>query len=152
MYLYDLAIYLHIAYGCTCITNDNICGLFYRDAQVKTPTTQKAATSNPFEEDLGDSNSGADPSNPFEDDFDSEDSDLDGRDREDSIYDMHASKDLDLSSRTRPRTDSESNYLHEESTKDEPLILDMMEDHFGLPEDLSRLKGREISIVASVLA
>ena len=134
------------------MTHGDICSLFYRDAQVKKPTAQKAATSNPFEEDLGDSNSGADPSNPFEDDFDSEDSDLDGRDREDSIYDMHASKDLDLSSRTRPRTDSESNYLHEESTKDEPLILDMMEDHFGLPEDLSRLKGREISIVASVLA
>lgn len=81
--------------------------------------------------------------NPFEDGFESDDSDFKGRDREESIYDSHTSSGLDdLSRSTRQRTDSDSNYLHEEEiVQDEPLVLDMMEDHFGLPEDLSRLKG-----------
>ena len=74
--------------------------------------------------------------------MDSVDSDFQTRDREESIYDTQTSNELEFSIRTRERTDSESNYLQEDAVKDEPLILDMMEDHFGLPEDLSRLRGR----------
>lgn len=87
------------------------------------------------------------PSNPFLDDGEGEDnSDLDEQhDLENSIYDIESSQDFTFSRSSRKRTDSDSNMLYDEtgtSANDEILIGDMMEDHFGLPGDLTRLQGR----------
>lgn len=81
--------------------------------------------------------------NPFEDIAASDCSDVEGRDGEESIYDVYPSE-INFSSRTR--TDSDSNYLQNEEVglQDEPLIVNMLDDHFGLPGDLSRLRGRNI--------
>lgn len=70
---------------------------------------------------------------------------LETRDREPSIYDIpNDSPTFGLSNRLKERTDSESNLLWTEEEPvgaNQPLILDVTEDHFGLPEDLTRLRG-----------
>lgn len=77
---------------------------------------------------------------------DESDDDFEVRDREASIYDLSSSvPKFDLSTRLRDRTDSDSNLYYDDGDQpgsDDILVLDMMEDHFGLPEDLTRLKGQ----------
>lgn len=87
-------------------------------------------------------------SNPFlngHDTDNSSDFSTGAGDNEESIYDLNTSQDYNFSRSSRLRTDSDSNMLFEEEGgakgEDELLIGDMMEDHFGLPGDLSRLKG-----------
>lgn len=84
-----------------------------------------------------------DSDNPFLNDH-SEASESEDDDKEESIYDMNASQDYNFLRSSRKRTDSDSNMLYDDTSSNvqvEPLIVDMMEDHFGLPGDLSRLKG-----------
>lgn len=85
------------------------------------------------------------PFNPFNDtssDDSNSDSDLKVFNSEDSIYDTPTmSKDFNFSGSSRRRTDSDSNYFDVEEEAGEPLVLNMMDDHFGHPEDLNRLKG-----------
>ncbi|XP_067932101.1 differentially expressed in FDCP 8 homolog A-like isoform X2 [Watersipora subatra] len=78
--------------------------------------------------------------NPFDDSI------LPEREGESSIYDSQLIKDLDIPTSTKQRSDSESNYFEVESVPEEPLSLNMREDYFGLPEDLSRLKDIEQEI------
>ena len=90
-------------------------------------------------------------SNPFlngHDTDNSSDFSTGAGDNEESIYDLNTSQDYNFSRSSRLRTDSDSNMLFEEEGgakgEDELLIGDMMEDHFGLPGDFSRLKGVHI--------
>lgn len=126
------------------LASGSIFQLFYTLSSERT-------SSNPFmspedEQHMHGDNQVSSPSNPFLDDGEGEDnSDLDEQhDLENSIYDIESSQDFTFSRSSRKRTDSDSNMLYDEtgtSANDEILIGDMMEDHFGLPGDLTRLQG-----------
>lgn len=76
--------------------------------------------------------------------LDHPDSDYDGGEPADSIYDIPSSLP-EFNLRPKDRTDSDSNLLIEDQpSPDDPLILDVSEDHFGLPEDLTRIRGSVI--------
>lgn len=126
------------------LASGSIFQLFYTLSSERT-------SSNPFmspedEQHMHGDNQVSSPSNPFLDDGEGEDnSDLDEQhDLENSIYDIESSQDFTFSRSSRKRTDSDSNMLYDEtgtSANDEIFIGDMMEDHFGLPGDLTRLQG-----------
>lgn len=88
---------------------------------------------------------------PYLNGHDTDDSDYKLDEKEESIYDLNTSQDYNFSRSSRLRTDSDSNMLYEEEGgakgEDELLIGDMMEDHFGVPGDLSRLKGMYLAVL-----